>query len=63
MIRLTDEGIRQIHRHEAMMNALLDSLIAEAPPEDRAAFYRTLALGLAKARTEWREIATAVSSD
>lgn len=63
VIRLTDEGIRQIHRHEAMMNALLDSLIAEAPPEDRAAFYRTLALGLAKARTEWREITTAVSSD
>ena len=54
VIRLTDEG---------MMNALLDSLIAEAPPEDRAAFYRTLALGLAKARTEWREITTAVSSD
>lgn len=23
VIRLTDEGIRQIHRHEAMMNALL----------------------------------------
>ncbi len=63
VIRLTDEGIRQIHRHEAMMNALLDSLIAEAPPEDRAAFYRPLALGLAKARTEWREITTAVSSD
>ena len=46
-----------------MMNTLLESLIAQAPPEDRAAFYRTLALGLAKARTEWREITTAVSSD
>ena len=63
VIRLTDEGIRQIHRHEAMMNALLDGLISEAPPEDRAAFYRTLALGLAKARSEWRERSAAASSD
>ena len=63
VIRLTDEGIRQIHRHEAMMNALLESLIAEAPPEDRAAFHRTLELGLAKARSEWSERSTAASSD
>ena len=59
VIRLTDEGIRQIHRHEA----LLESLIAEAPPEDRAAFHRTLELGLAKARSEWSERSTAASSD
>lgn len=63
VIRLTDEGIRQIHRHEAMMNALLESLIAEAPPEDRAAFHRPLELGLAKARSEWSERSTAASSD
>ena len=63
VMRLTDEGIRQIHRHEAMMNALLESLIAEAPPEDRAAFHRTLELGLAKARSEWSERSTAASSD
>ena len=63
VIRLTDEGIRQIHRHEAMMNALLESLIEAAPPDDRAAFHRTLELGLGKDRSEWSERSTAASSD